>query len=433
MQKRSSEKAWFPFLRFFAGIMKGRKLGSRSLRLLFAGVPVLLLFYLFTPWRPVQFFCFFLMLLILGSWTYSEYLARRLRIVRRDRVLRVFRYEWTGVELWVENTGRLPVFLLIAEDSSGGIAVFRNIKSLNNLAGRSRCQFCWDAYGTDRGVFTLGPASLRGADPLGLFPFAIISDETARLFVYPARAFAAIRSFGGIPLGKLIKPDPVYEDLTRPRSLRDYMPGDESKRINWKASARNSGRSAGTLLVNEYEPSLSYPLVIFLNVDPHEYAVKKRESSVERVIEAAAALCLMAAREKQTLGLIIHSGGTSCAEDDLSISPAAFTLIPVLERLAALEPFMAAASESRESSVPGNNPELRSSVRMLLEKAKALPFGSRLIYAGPALEEEDYIELETLRRRRMTLEYLIIDEKRVGNWRNRIPKYQIKEWGNEIL
>ena len=405
------------------------KLPGRGIRLLFTGLPALLLFYLFTPLRPAQFFSLFLILAILGSKAYSEYLSRRLRIIRRDRELRVFRHEWVDVELWVENAGRLPAFLIVAEDSAGGIAVSRDNKSLNHLAGKSRRPFTWKAYGTNRGVFTIGPASLRGSDPLGLFPFKIGGGETARLFVYPARAFAALKAFGGIPLGRLIKPDPVYEDLTRPRSLREYRPGDESRRINWKASAKISGGPAGALLVNDYEPSLSYPMVIFLNVDPREYPAKKREASVERAIEAAAALCLMAARERQTLGLIIHGGAGTAGDNPSMICPAAFTLIPVLERLASLEPFGAGKGKTRDAPWEGPRP----SVNRLPEKAKALPFGSRLIYVGPALDDADYDTLESLKKRRLSLEYLIIDEKRIGPRRRKTPRYQIKEWGNEIL
>ena len=408
--------------------------------LLFAGVPVLLLFYFFTPQRPVQFISLFLVLLVLGSRVYSEYLRRRLRLVRRDRELRAFRYEWTGVELWMENSGSLPAFLLVAEDTSGGIAVFRDIKCLCTLGGRSRRLFRWEACCSDRGVFTLGPSSLRGADPLGLFPFTLVFDTSARLFVYPAPAFAALKSPGGIPLGNLVTSDPFNEDLTRPRSLREYSPGDESRRINWKASAK----IPGPLLVNEYESSLSYPLVIFLNVDTGEYALKNRELYVERVIEAAAALCLMAARERQVLGLIIHSsakGAVNASAND-TISPAAFTLIPVLERLAALKPFDIGGPDYALPLDQDNG--LRASTRYLLEKGKTLPFGARLVYTGPALGERDYHALETLRRRRLSLEFLIIDGKNLGgNFPgasrrdsvpgNGAPKYQMKERGYEIL
>ena len=402
--------------------MSGAERGGKLL--LHAGIPLLFLFYLFTPQRPVQFFTLFLILLVLGSKAYSEYLLRHLRLVRRDRDLRAFKHEWLEVELWIENSGRLPAFMLALADSSGGIAVFRNIKCLCTLAGKSRQLFRWEAYGSGRGVYTLGPASIRGSDPLGLFPFTLISEERSRLFIYPAPAFAALKAPGGIPLGNLTTPDPFYEDLTRPRSLREYKSGDESKRINWKASAKMSN----VLLVNEYEPSLSYPLIVFLNVDPAEYAIKNRELYIERVIEAAAALCLMASRERQALGFIMRTE---------VIHPAAFTLIPILERLAALEPFKNLSPSAGQASVlpPGT---LRSSTERLLEKGKTLAFGTRLVYVGPALPEADYHALETLRKRRLSLEYLIIDERNLEDTHGKRTKdgsrkYQIKESGYAIL
>jgi hypothetical protein len=72
-----------------------------------------------------------------------------------------------------------------------------------------------------------------------------------------------------------------------------------------------------------------------------------------------------------------------------------------------------------------------------LEKGKTLPFGTRLVYVGPLLEEADYNALETLKRRRLTLEYLIINEKYLGYEtkavRNHSRKYQMKDAGYAIL
>ena len=427
--------------------------GERGGKLLLnAVIPILLIFYFFTPQRSIQYLSLFFILLVIGSKVYSEYLARHLRLVRRDRELRVFRHEWLDVELWIENSGLLPAFMLVLGDSSGGIPVFRNIKCLCTLGARSRQIFRWEAYGSYRGVYMLGPASIRGADPLGLFPFTIVFEETAKLFVYPAPAFAALKTPGGIPLGNLITPDPFNEDLTRPRSLRDYSPGDESKRINWKVSAKVSGFDGGdNLLVNEYEPSLSYPMVIFLNADPGEYYVKNREMYIERIIEAAAALCLMASRERQTLGLILHTAGSAgyssgdlppegntepgfAGENSAEISPAAFTMIPILERLAALKPF-GIAERSLSSRPEGLNVIKKSALRpcteRLLEKGKTLPFGTRLVYAGPSLEEADYNALETLKKRRLSLEYLVINEKNLDYSSG--ARHQIKDSGYAIL
>jgi hypothetical protein len=406
-----------------------------SMFLLKAGVPVLFFTYLFTPQRSVQFLTLFLIILILGSKAYSEYLVRHLRLVRRDSELRAFRNEWLDVELQIENFGRLPAFMLALGDYSGGIAVFRNIKRLCTLWGRSRQLFRWEILGSDRGVYTIGPASIRGCDPLGLFPFTLSFAQTSKLFIYPTPAFVALKSPGGIPLGNLITPDPFYEDLTRPRSLRDYSPGDESKRINWKASAKMYGSGAGeNLLVNEYEPSLSYPMIVFLNADPREYEFKNRGLYIERVIEAAAALCLMAARERQTLGLILHTAEANYEEQNSAvINPAAFTLIPILERLAALQPFR----NMDQISLIDREGSLRPSTERLLEKGKVLAFGTRLVYVGPSLEDADYNALETLKKRRLSLEYLIISEKDLesgsGNRTRDSRKYQMKDSGYAVI
>jgi hypothetical protein len=70
----------------------------------------------------------------------------------------------------------------------------------------------------------------------------------------------------------------------------------------------------------------------------------------------------------------------------------------------------------------------------MLDRGKELPYGARLVYAGPDLSGEEYRALHSLRRYRLTLEYLVIDERSLpplvpGNSR----RYGVKEAGYEIL
>jgi len=386
---------------------------------LYAGLLIFLCVFIFTPWKPVQFVCLFFILLIFGSRLYSEYLCRSLRVTRRDAEIRGFRYEWIDVEVVVENHGRLPAFMLAVNDTPGMLSVFRDNKSLGTLEGRRSRVLKWQAYGAYRGMFTLGPARLRGADPLGLFPFTLWAEETCRLFVYPALGYVRLKPPGGIPLGVLLSGNPFHEDLTRRRSIREYSGGDELRRINWKVSARMTTDDSFMLMVNEYEASLSYPLVVFLNADPAEYPSKSREFHLERVIEAAAGLCTMASRERQPLGFILH---TSPFEAGETIAPAAIAHIPVLERLAVLERRQIGKDEEIDKS--------RGSVAALLAKAKSLPFGTRLVYVGPALESENIRLLEGMKKSQITMEYLMIDESNLPYAKH---IHQIKEGGYEIL
>jgi uncharacterized protein (DUF58 family) len=397
---------------------------------LLAGVLLLLGIFLFSSLYIVQFISLFLLFIFLGSKIYSEYLIRSIRISRRDRELRGFRHEWIGVELVAENRGRLPAFMLALSDSPGRLSVFRDNKVLCTLPGRSRLVITWRGYCSDRGIFEIGPASIRCSDPLGLFPFSASSGLSARLFVYPSPGMIGIKTPGGIPLGTLITANPLYEDLTRCRSLREYHAGDEPRRINWKASARMIAGETGRpgLMVNEYESTVSFPLVIFLNLDPDEYPLKYRELYWERAIEAAAALCLMASRERQELGIILY---TPRGGEPLSfISPASHTLIPILERLAALE----RPRRQENPKAAGAGGPFQGSARVMLEQGKYLPYGTRLIYTGPDFSNEEYMGLNGLKGFHLSLEYLIIDEKTLprrvpGN----SPRYQMKEGGYEII
>jgi uncharacterized protein (DUF58 family) len=393
-------------------------------RRLLLGAFFLFIVFLFTSFYVVQFIALFLVLIIIASKIYSDYLIRNLRVKRRDKELRAFRYAWTQVEILVENHGRLPAYMLALNDSPGGLAVFRNIRGLCTLRANSRLVITWHGYCAERGVYTLGPVIVRGCDPLGLFPFHLSYPETTTLFVYPAPAFANIKSPGGIPLGTLLTPNTLYEDLTRCRSLRPYHIGDEPRRINWKASARVGavrGAEGSGLMVNEYEATISFPVFIFLNIARLDYGLRRRDLYMERSIEVAAALCLMASRQRQALGITVYSPQSTSI-----IAPSTFTLVPILERLAAVKHGSPEPS-STESGVS-------SAAAVLLERGKYLPYGTRLLYVGPDLGDEAYRGLNTLKRYHLSLEYLIIDEKTVtslvpGNSR----RYQIKESGYEVV
>jgi uncharacterized protein (DUF58 family) len=417
-----------------AGWAQLRRAGPGRLFFL-AGVCIVVC--LFAPLYLLRFVSLFVLFVILGARFYSEYLIRRLRVIRRDREIRCFRFEWANIELAVENSGLLPAFMLALGDWPGDLAVFKDHKKLCTLPGRSRLVFTWRAYCSARGIGGLGPAQLRCADPLGLFPFAATAGETTRLVVYPAPGMAALTSPGGIPLGKLLSRSPLYEDMTRRRSLREYRSGDEPRRINWKASMKNPAAGSGSrpanisLLVNEYEAAISCPLVVFLNLDPYEYGLGKRELWFERAIEAAAALCLMASRDRQDLGIIFYQPWGKAEEDPL-IKPSPFTLLPILERLAAVKRPQGPAGTGDEAGKTENR--LRGSVRSLLDQGKRLPYGTRLVYTGPELPEEDYIALNTLRSSHISLEYLVLDERRLGPLApGNAPRYQMREGGYDII
>ncbi|MCL2209244.1 MAG: DUF58 domain-containing protein [Treponema sp.] len=381
---------------------------------------ILALFLVFTPLAYVQFLCFFFIFIITGSRIYTERLVRNIRINRMDFELRVFRHEWVQIEIKIENRGLLPAFMLVAGDLQGDLQVARIRKTFFTLFRHSWTLLRWDGLCAERGVFNTGPAVIHGADPLGLFPFRLTAKEKTKIFVYPSIRSVLLNNGRGVPLGNIVCRNPLFEDITRYKSLRPYYPSDERRRINWKASAHASG-----LLVNEYDAAASFPLMVFLNADRDEYPRKNRSAMIERTIEAAAALCLKAFRERQAAGIIIHTSGA----EDFFLTPAFFSLVPVLERLAALD-----WKRKNNSPEAGEETSSHNSMMSMLNHGKNLPYGTRYIYTGPDPGSEAYINLNYLKKHHLFLEYLIIDEKTLppvvpGNSRC----YQIKESGYEII
>jgi len=392
------------------------------------GMLVLLFIFLFTPVAIIQFLCIFFILLLLCSRFYSEYLIRNLKVSRVDSELRVFRHEWVNVEIKIENHGLLPALMLIVGDLPGDLQVFKISKIFCTLERRSWMLFSWRGLCADRGVFKIGPAVIRGSDPLGIFPFHLTAKITTKLYVYPVFRSITVKKSPGIPLGNMISANPLFEDMTRPRSLRPYHIGDEPRRINWKASAHVSNgmqTQYTSLLVNEYEATASYPVMIFLNADQSEYPARTQIIYIERAIEAAAAICLKASRERQELGIIIHTeAGTSV------ILPSAFTFVPILERLAALN----WRSSTDKTQLQINRRMMHNSALIMLNYGKRLPYGTRYIYTGPDLGDEAYINLNSLKRHHLYLEYLIIDRRTMPSL---VPgnstRYQMKESGHDII
>ncbi|MDR2793991.1 MAG: DUF58 domain-containing protein [Treponema sp.] len=396
-------------------------IGGRGV--LIAGVAVLGPVFLCAPLFAVQFLCAFLLLIIIGSRMYTEYLVRHIKVLRRDRELREFRRRWVTVEIVVENQGIIPAFMLAISDAPGMLTLVQENKVACELQSRSRRVHFWKGFCSERGVFLMGPATIRGSDPFGLFPFQITYADSTKLFVYPQPCISGIKPSGGVPLGALPSHNPLHEDLSRTRSLRPYQAGDEPRRINWKASVKSAGAAAG-LMVNEYEATVSYPCTVFLNLDIRQYPSIKGHSFIERAIEAAAALCRESSERKQNTGIIIFSGGKPEKVD--SITQSRFALIPILERLALFQ------QETRRDT-PLTADEKNRCVGVLLEKAKQMPSGTRIMYVGPDLEYDAYLFLSVIRKFHLSIEYLIIDEKSVsalapGN----MKRYQMKEMGYAI-
>jgi uncharacterized protein (DUF58 family) len=161
---------------------------------------------------------------------------------------------------------------------------------------RMRCQ--------DRGFHRFGPVSLSCSDPFGWLEREGTVLAVESLVVYPLIApLEALGLSSMHPLGEHITARRLLEDPLRVAGVRDYILGDDPRRIHWKATAR-----AGALRSKVYETPALQRLLLLLDV--WNYAEAERGSDLEiqeLTIATAASLGIWALEEGYMVGLLANS------------------------------------------------------------------------------------------------------------------------------
>lgn len=254
--------------------------------------------FLFAPFRPFRFAVLALLVVRALALLYAYWAPRSVRVTRTQTLIHAQRFQRFRVTLELHNRGPIPIHYLTVADTYGSFVV-RGGSFMVALPPGGRRQVTYEAESHHRGEFKLGPVRLRGADPLGFFRWDHQSPTPATVLVYPAVFPVEMHEKDGLPSGSITVSSRLYEDTTRFRSVREYVAGDELKRINWKVSAR-----MGKLFSTEYTPSIYYPVMIVLNLTEADYPMGQREHLMERAIEVAGSLLFFFVSIKQEVGII---------------------------------------------------------------------------------------------------------------------------------
>jgi uncharacterized protein (DUF58 family) len=254
--------------------------------------------FLFAPFRGARIIALLFFLVHSFSFLASRLLHRAVSLRRLEPVLRVSRLQRFTVSLEIRNRWPVPLRSVLVSDSTGGVFPEAPTEFLVTLRPRESRVLTWSAEARERGELTLGPVRVGGPGPFGLHRWNAIAEAPVRVIVYPALFPMDLEHRRGLPSGNISVRNRVYEDLSRFRSLREYTPGDELRRINWKATAR-----LGKLYTTEYAQSLYFPVLVVLNLSVQDYPLEGRYALMERVIETAGSLVVYFAAMKQEVGL----------------------------------------------------------------------------------------------------------------------------------
>ncbi len=220
----------------------------------------------------------------------------RLGVARVADPDRVPRGDPSMVTLTVTNNSRLRSATLVAEDRCGSHAVPVPVL---RLRPRRDTAATYPVPTDRRGVVPIGPLRVTRRDPLGLAGMSRSQGGTAQVWVYPR-----IHPLTAVPAGVARSMDGRLDRVPHGSitfdSLREYVVGDELRRVHWRTTAR-----VGELMVREHLDT-SLPRIVVLLDD--RAASHPDPDTFESACEAAASVVAAAVREDLAVTLHLASG-----------------------------------------------------------------------------------------------------------------------------
>jgi uncharacterized protein (DUF58 family) len=138
-----------------------------------------------------------------------------------------------------------------------------------------------------RGVYRVGPLVAEFKDPIGLARRRQVLCEPVDMIVHPSTEVVLDR-----PLTRQFEEPPLRPPLSKPwpegfefYGMRDYVPGDDMRRVVWRAFARTE-----RLLVREFEQGISDRVVVVLDNDRSWHSPGDPSDTFETAVRVAASV-----------------------------------------------------------------------------------------------------------------------------------------------
>jgi uncharacterized protein (DUF58 family) len=231
-----------------------------------------------------------LVILPLACLLYVRAARVRLRVSRSLSPTRVHAGDATRVELGATNLGGRRTPVLHLRDPVGGTR-----GALLHLAPLKPGESARAAYRlptSRRGMISVGPLGLEVGDPFGLAVQAADAAPVLELTVYPRIDRVAAPGGGGDrdPHGAMANPNVLGQQGDDFYSLREYVVGDDLRRVHWPSTARRD-----ELMVRHDEMPWQDRTTVVLDVRRASHSA----ASLERAVSAAASVITASAHEDQ--------------------------------------------------------------------------------------------------------------------------------------
>ena len=205
--------------------------------------------------------------------------------------------------IWVDIQDNFPTELDLpgATVRGTGIEVDREHRITTSLLPYQQVTWKYNLRCLARGYHRIGPVKLRSGDIFGFTSAETRLEGVDHILVYPRIIDIKDLIFPSQhPLGEVANRRPIHQDPSRFFGLRDYLPQDPMKHIDWKATARRS-----QLQTKVFEPVVSLNVLIALNATTGEFAWQGTNRRLfERAVTVAASVAKHCADSGYEFGLI---------------------------------------------------------------------------------------------------------------------------------
>ena len=247
-------------------------------------VGLLLVLQLIIPYRGWRI----LLVGLGGAWLVSYLWARSL--ARGLRLTREMRFGWAQVgdriveRFSLANDGQAPALWVEVMDHST-IPDYQASRG-TGVNGRHWIKWHREAICTRRGLFTLGPTTVRTGDPFGLYTVTLHYPASLPLIVLPP--IVPLPTIEVAPGGRIGEGRPRANALERSVSaagIREYRPDDSLRWIHWRTSARRD-----SLFVRLFDGTPASDWWILLDMDRRVQIGKGPDATEEHAVILAASL-----------------------------------------------------------------------------------------------------------------------------------------------
>ncbi len=208
--------------------------------------------------------------------------------------------------IWVDIQDIFPNDLELpgANLRGGGLELTKEHRITTSLLPYQRVSWKYNLRCRSRGYHRIGPARLRSGDIFGFTSAEISFTDVDHVLVYPRTVdLRELVLPSERPLGEARGRQPIFQDPSRFLGLRDYLPTDPMKHIDWKATARSY-----LLKTKMFEPVVSLNVLIALNARTGEHAWQGTNRRLfERAVTVAASVAKHCSDREYSFGLVSNA------------------------------------------------------------------------------------------------------------------------------